>query len=247
MDVQPSAYGNAFADGSFNDGTLTQLPWKSSSRYSDQGWYVKEGSNINGGVAQLSRPGEWTGFVGQVTRNEKIHRGAQTLNFRLKNVEDTPDNVWEKNEVTVTLVGVNGQFDNNAWEQTGPTKIGTLPMQSTELAKQVYGGKEGPDSDFFDWKNISLDVDLGQGYDYLMFQVNSSGSRDAGDLVAIDNVSLKGNANAIAQPLITQSDTADLTAQPDFEAVLDRVAEDMMVEDVVKDDALYGDTDETGR
>ena len=201
INVQPSAYGNAFADGDFGPSTQTQLPWKSDSRYADQGWYVKEGSRIAGGIAQISSPGEWNGFVGQITRNEKIHRGEQTLRFRMKNVEGTP-NEWEKNEVTVALWGVNGQFENNAWEQTGPTRIGALPMQRTELVKAVYGGKEGPDSDFFDWKNISMDVDLGSGYDYLMFQVNSSGSRDPNDIVAIDDVLLSGPANAIPGKLI---------------------------------------------
>ena len=198
IDVQPSAYGNAFAGGNFNDGTPTLEPWQNSSEYSDEGWYVHGDSKIANGVAQLSKPGGWNGFVGQVARNERVHRGEQTLSFRMKNVEGAPEkNDWEKNEVTVTLWGVNGQFANQPWEQTGPTQAGTLPMQRTELVKQVYGGKEGAATDFFDWKNISMDVNLGQGYDYLMFQVNTAATGHANDLVAIDDVSLSGKANSI--------------------------------------------------
>ena len=253
IDVQPSAYGNAFADGDFGANTKTQLPWKSDSRYSDQGWYVKEGSRIAGGVAQISSPGEWNGFVGQVTRNEKIHRGTQTLSFRMKNIEGT-SNEWEKNEVTVTLWGVNGQFENNAWEQTGPTKIGSLPMQRTALVRKVYGGQDGPASDFFDWKTIKMDVDLGSGYDYLMFQVNSSASRDANDVVAIDNVSLKGAANAMPGELVPENTLnptmfvgrAALTNMPDplvqlsFEEALGRIARDTTADEVASNARLPG-------
>ncbi len=119
----------------------------------------------------------------------------------MKNIEGAPEkNYWEKNEVVVTLWGVNGQFTNQPWKQTGPTQAGTLPMQRTELVKQVYGGKEGAATDFFVWKNISMDVYLGQGYDYLMFQVNTAAAGHANDVVAIDDVSLSGKANLTGSP-----------------------------------------------
>ena len=200
--MQPSAYGNAFTGGDFSDSTPTLEPWQNSSEFSDEGWYVHGESKIANGVAQLSKPGGWNGFVGQVARDERVHRGEQTLSFRLKNVEGAPkENYWEKNEVSVTLWGVNGQFANQPWEQTGPTQAGTLPMQRTELVSKVYGGKEGAASDFFDWKNISMDVNLGQGYDYLMFQVNTAATGHANDVVAIDDVSLSGEANSTGSAL----------------------------------------------
>ncbi|MGB3298589.1 MAG: G8 domain-containing protein, partial [Phormidesmis sp.] len=103
IDVQPSAYGNAFAGGDFNSDMPVLEPWKSSSEYSDEGWYVHGDSKITDGVAQLSKPGGWNGFVGQVARNEKVHRGAQTLSFRMKKVEGAPESSYgDKNKVTVT-------------------------------------------------------------------------------------------------------------------------------------------------
>ncbi|MEO0769552.1 MAG: LamG-like jellyroll fold domain-containing protein, partial [Cyanobacteria bacterium J06649_4] len=66
-------------------------------------------------------------------------------------------------------------------------------MQRTALVTKSYGGQNG---DFFDWKNLSFDVNLGQGYDYLMFQVNTSRVSNSKDYVAIDNLSLQGKASS---------------------------------------------------
>ncbi|MEM8504521.1 MAG: G8 domain-containing protein [Cyanobacteria bacterium P01_D01_bin.1] len=193
INVQPTNYGNAFLGGSFGAGTPIQAEsWMSSTQWADGGWYTS--ARIAGGVARLSRPGEWGSFIGQIVRNESIHKGAQTLNFRLKNIEgSTEREFWKNNDITVNLWGVNGQFANRSWEPTGPSQVGTLPMQHTQLLSQQYGGEDG---EFFDWKNISLDVDLGSGYEYLLFQVNATRAGDAGDDIAIDNVSLIGEANS---------------------------------------------------
>ncbi len=197
INVQPSSYGNAFLGGNFEAGTPVQAePWMSSTQWSDGGWYTN--TQIAGGVAKLSKQGQWGSYLGQIVRNEDIHRGSQTLNFRLKNIEgSTEREYWKNNEITVKLWGANGQFANDAWKATGPSQVGTLPMQRTQLLSQQYGGENG---EFFDWKNISLDVDLGEGYEYLLFQVNTTRGGDAGDYIAIDNFSLTGQANSISTP-----------------------------------------------
>ncbi len=194
INVQPSSYGNAFLGGNFEAGTPVQKePWMSSTQWADGGWYVN--AQITGGVAQLSKLGRWGSHIGQIVRNEGIHKGAQKLNFRLKNIEgSTEREYWKNNEITVKLWGVNGQFTNSGWEPTGPSQVGTLPMQRTQLVSQQYGGDNG---ESFDWKNISLDVDLGKGYEYLLVQVNTTRAGDAGDNVAIDNISLTGQANSM--------------------------------------------------
>ena len=193
INVQPTNYGNAFLGGNFEAGTPVQEKfWMSSTQWADGGWYGI--AQIAGGAAKLSKPGEWGSHVGQIVRNEGIHQGAQKLNFRLKNIEgSTEREYWNNNEITVNLWGVNGQFNNKGWEQYGPEQVGTLPMQRTQLVNQEYGGEDG---NFFDWKNISLDVDLGKGYEYLLFQVNTTHAKDVGDDIAIDNVSLSGKANS---------------------------------------------------
>ena len=196
IQVKPTAYSNAFSDGGFGEGTETQEPWKANSRWADEGWYITDNASISNRVANLAKQGTWGNFVGQVAHNKKLHKGKQTFSFRLQNLEGAPEEqYWKKNEVTVKLFGVNGQFDNQPWEGPAPVQVGTLPMNSKELFDGFYGGEEG---EHFDWRNITADIDLGDGYDYLLVQVDSTHAADAGDKIAVDNISLSGDANAIA-------------------------------------------------
>lgn len=196
INVQPTSYGNAFLGGNFEAGTpIQEESWMDSSRWAGGGWFVSDHAQVAGGVAKLSRPGKWGHHIGQVVRNERVHKGAQKLNFKLKNIEgSTERETWKNNNIKVELWGINGQFDNNAWEEKGPQQVGTLPMQRTRLVSQTYGGENGA---FFDWKNISLNANLGNGYEYLLFQVNTSAAYDVGDNISIDNVSLTGKSNSI--------------------------------------------------
>ncbi|MEM9090257.1 MAG: LamG-like jellyroll fold domain-containing protein, partial [Cyanobacteria bacterium P01_F01_bin.53] len=207
--VQPTAYRNAFTDGTFNNGTPTQEGWKASSRWADGGWFASDNARIGGGVARLSQPGDWSEFIGRVITDEKVRKGQQKFSFRLKNKEGAPDkNYWDKNEVAIKLWGVNGPFENNPYEQTGPEQIGTLGMRRTALVDENFGGEGG---EFFDWKNFSFDVDLGKGYDHLLFQVNTTRTKNAGDYVAIDNVALTGAPNSIAGGVPTLGGTSSPT------------------------------------
>ena len=192
--VQPSAYVNAFEDGDFGRETKTQ--GRSNSQGSDQGWFVSNGVRVKNGFAQLSKSGDRNNFMGQVTRNDRVHRGQQTLSFKLKNLEGAAANkAFEQNEVTVRLWGINGQFNNDRPRAgEGPSQVGTLPMQRTALVTKTFTKQNGG---FFDWKKISLDVNLGKGYDYLMVQVNADKSNHPKDFIAIDDISLMGKANAI--------------------------------------------------
>ncbi|MEL7350910.1 MAG: LamG-like jellyroll fold domain-containing protein [Cyanobacteria bacterium J06560_5] len=197
--VQPTAYSNAFPEGNFNPSTRIQDSWKAYSQWSDDGWFFSDRAKLDQGAARLSAAGDWGEFVGRVITDEKVRKGKQTFSFKLKNVEGAPEkNTWEKNEVAIKLWGINGPFYNSPYQQTGPEKIGTLPMQSTELLVKDFGGPDGPEGDFFNWKNFSFDLDLGKGYDHLLFQVNTSRTSNPADYVAIDNVSLTGAANSIS-------------------------------------------------
>lgn len=196
VNVQPTRYSNAFIGGSFDAGTPVQkYAWMDNSQWADKGWFISpKGTRVANGVAQLSKVGQWAQHIGQVVRNEGVHKGKQTLSFRLQNVEGSKNSPWKNNEITVSLWGINGQFDNTGWDTTGPQQVGSLPMQRTQLVSQSYGGPEG---ESFDWKKMDLNVDLGKGYEYLLFQVNTERGNDSGDRIAIDNVSLAGKANAV--------------------------------------------------
>ncbi|MEM7793219.1 MAG: G8 domain-containing protein [Cyanobacteria bacterium P01_C01_bin.118] len=191
INVKPTAYPNAFKDSSFSSTGKFLEPWKSNSQWSDDGWFATDEVSRSNGSAVLSKVDDWENFVGQVVENNKVHKGQQTLSFNLKNLEGS-DKPWRTNEVTVELWGVNGQFKNNVWEGNGPTQVGTLPMQRSLLSRQEIGGENGQ---FFNWKKINTDVNLGNGYDFLLFQAKAQRVLDPGDSVAIDNVQLGGAYN----------------------------------------------------
>lgn len=190
--VKPTAYSNAFQDGTFSSPEKFQESWQSNSQWSDGGWFATDGVRRSNGTAVLSKEGDWGNTIGQVVQNDKLHKGEQTLSFRLKNLEGS-DKPWLTNEVAVELWGVNGQFGHASWEDKGPVQVGTLPMSRKLLHTKNFGGENGQ---FFDWKTFNAEVDLGNGYDYLMFQVKATRTRDRGDVVALDNIKLTGDANS---------------------------------------------------
>lgn len=198
LNVQPASYVNAFTNGDFSS-TKIQIPGNDNSQWADQGWFASKGVKVTGGAGKISVPGDNTNYIGQVVHNEKVHRGQQTLSFDLKNV-DSGKKSFDTNSVTVNFWGVNGQFDNISHQTTGPYQVGTLPMERTQLSSLTFNKQNGG---LFDWKTISTDVNLGKGYDYLLFQVNADKIKDAQDFVAIDNLSLTG-----------KGDVADKTSAP---------------------------------
>ncbi|MGF1521664.1 MAG: G8 domain-containing protein [Leptolyngbyaceae cyanobacterium] len=207
--VEPTAYSNAFKDGTFSSSGKFLEVWKANSQWADEGWSASEGISRSNGTAVLSKEGDWGKTLTQVVENNGVHKGEQTLSFRLKNMEGS-DKFWLFNEVKVSLWGVDGQFGNTPWEDTGPEKVGALPMSRTLLNEQAFGGEDG---EFFDWKNFSSDVNLGDGYDYLMFQVQTKRAADKGDSIAIDNVKLAGEFNG-STPTPTPEPTPQPTPQP---------------------------------
>ncbi|MEO1385990.1 MAG: G8 domain-containing protein [Cyanobacteria bacterium J06634_6] len=189
VNVEQRPYTNAFLNGNF-DQTQSLKVSENSSKYANRGWYTD--AKIVNGNALLSAPGKYRAALGQVVADNKVRRGEQNLSFRLKNIEGGTSSLKAgiNNEVSIGLWGVNGDFYQNPREKDGIRQIGTLPMQSELLLQKDFGGVSG---EFFDWKNFSYDVDLGDGYDHLLFKVISNKAKDKGDVVAIDDVSLTGS------------------------------------------------------
>ena len=199
LNVAPANYQNAFVNAEFNSEKI-QTPGNDNSQWADQGWYASRGVKVSNGAGKLSVRGDSSNYIGQVVRNDKVHQGKQFLSFDLKNI-DAGKRSTDANEVSMTLWGVNGQFENDTdsvqGRFTGPTQVGTLPMERTKLTSKAFN-KEN--NGLLDWKTISTEVNLGQGYDYLMFQVDALRAHDPNDFVAIDNLSLTGEANAGGGP-----------------------------------------------
>ncbi|MEL6930293.1 MAG: PKD domain-containing protein, partial [Cyanobacteria bacterium J06600_6] len=186
FNIQSSDYRNAFIDSSFSNLDQFAPTRESNSVYSNAGWFATSGARYdskigNGGAAILS--GKARSAIGQVVQDNAMRRGLQTLKIDLKNTEGI---MKEKflNNVTVSLWGIDGEFDNNPYYNQGPTQAGALSMQSDKLMEQSIGGTS------FDWKTFNWDVDLGDGYQFLLIQVTGAKVKDAGDYVAVDNIRL---------------------------------------------------------
>jgi hypothetical protein len=189
LSVKPAAYPNPVLNADFAMETPFLEGWQSNSQWSDEGWFATGDVARDGGVAVLSKVGAWGGAIGQVLQDNGVRQGKQTLSLDLKNIEGNPAQPWRHNGIEISLWGINGQFKNSVWEKKGPQQAGVLPMQRKQLLEQKMGGENGAT---FDWKKLKWSVNLGQGYQFLLFQVNTTATLDAGDFVGLDNVSLTG-------------------------------------------------------
>jgi hypothetical protein len=185
LTVQPTRYQNPILNGDFSS-QPTFIPYYSAdSSTANQGWYALPGTQWSSalGAVVLSDLQNFVTAVGQIWEDNAIRKGQQTLELDLKNVEG-----GYSNQIQVTMWGVNGQFFNNPYVGNGPQQAGALPMQRQLLASQTFGGSS------FDWTHQHWDVNLGNGYQFLMVEIRSVVANDVGDFVAVDNIKLTGNA-----------------------------------------------------
>ena len=189
IDVKQANYQNAIIDSNFGNNAPFISAWNSSSQSADLGWFassgVKRDANLgNGGAAVLS--GVKRSVIGQTLYDQSMRRGIQTLSLDVKNTEGDLKSA-RLNEITINVWGINGEFNNNSnpYQDYGPYQAGALPMRSEKLVEQTIGGSS------FDWKKFRWDVDLGDGYEFLMLQVVTDKAHHSGDFIAIDNVQLK--------------------------------------------------------
>ncbi|MEM7536954.1 MAG: LamG-like jellyroll fold domain-containing protein [Chloroflexota bacterium] len=171
-----------FLDATFDDGTqLEGASYSINSERADDGWIVHnmqiDAAQGSGGAA-IKVDDQWgTGGVSQVIRDRGRHRGPHTLKMDLRNVEGDGN----ANIILVSLWGVNGEFNSDISQD--PTNAGAIPMQVTTLAQQNVGGSS------FDWATFTWDVDLEDGYQFLVVRVYMQYVyTGAGDVVGVDNV-----------------------------------------------------------
>ncbi|AFY54653.1 G8 domain-containing protein [Rivularia sp. PCC 7116] len=193
INIQQTAYKNPLINGDFSSNQLGE-DYKANSTAANQGWFATPGTKHNsdrGGSVVLS--GEFSAGLSQIIYDNQITRGLQTLSFNFKNIEGSSEPLQE-NQILVTVYGVNGEFENDLYSGEGPTQVGVLPMDSFKLLEEDFGGSD------YDWKEITRDIDLGTGYDYLMFQINTKEANQSGDLIAIDDVAIIGEGLPIVTP-----------------------------------------------
>jgi hypothetical protein len=190
--VKPTSYKNPILNGDFSSKPSFLPFYSTSSSSANQGWYALPGAvwNSSLGAVILSDTQNYMTSVGQIWEDNQIRKGHQTLKLDLKNVEGGSSH---NNQIHVTLWGVNGQFYNTPYSGIGPTQAGALPMQRQQLADQTLGGST------FDLTHQNWDVNLSDGYQFLMVEVTTLGTNDVGDFVSLDNVQLVGDA-PVASP-----------------------------------------------
>ncbi len=178
--VSPIAYTNPFIDGDISNKAKLGKVGRLSSLAAGTGWQgAGFARKANGTIASI---GTRQSQLAQVIQNDRLHKGEQTLSFRLKNIEGSKRST-KNNIVTVQLWGVDGQFDGSIKTGNGPVQSGTRPIARELLFQKTYGGAGGQ---FFNFKNFSETIDLGDGYQHLVARIQTDLTDDPGDSVALD-------------------------------------------------------------
>jgi len=187
IEVTPTAYNNLILDSDFSDsGEFGGPEWNLNSTRTDEGWLGTGWSrdpNIGDGGAAVFTDKSWKTALGQVFLDNQVRQGQQTLSLDIKNTEGDE----KANEITVRLWGVEGEFSGGIGSN-GPTQAGAIPMNRTLLLEETVGGST------FDWTNFEWDVDFGDGYQFVVFSVNSNRYTSDSDFIAVDNVVLESPA-----------------------------------------------------
>lgn len=179
INVTEKTYDNLIVDGNF-ESSFTSKNFSSSG--ADLGWITAHWSRNsglgNGGAAVISSFGG--NGIGQSIFDDWTRRGNQTLSMDIKNTEGNK----VANQITVTVWGVNGEFQNPKWTAEGPNQVGAIPIKKTKLLEKSVGATS------FDWTNYTWNTNFGNGYQFIVFQVNSTGVAPGNDIVAIDNIKI---------------------------------------------------------
>ncbi|NET36305.1 MAG: hypothetical protein F6K19_30480 [Cyanothece sp. SIO1E1] len=184
VEVAPAEYPNLFKDGSFSspDSLVTKLGLDPSAP--NRGWVLSNmtlDQNMgDGGAAVLDR-GSDRGKLTQVVFNDGVYKGKQTFSFDLKNTEGGRGD----NRIVVTLFGTQQEF-GYVTPQDGARPVEGIPLEQEILYQEIFKG------DTFNWKTFSQEIDLGDGFQFIGFNISTTGTGSQKDFVAVDNVFLGG-------------------------------------------------------
>lgn len=198
LEVSPTNYSNPFVDSSFRDETGFTQNTVVSSQWSGRGWFASDRVRRVNNTAVLSSQERRNSVISQVIQNNNVHQGQQTLSLRLKNRNGSlePSHL---NEISVQLWGINGQFAQDTRTSDGPYQVGSLPMSSQKLFEESIESNRVSAS----WEALEWDVNLGQGYQFLVVQIRGNGLDDEGDWVAVDDVRLTSSAENAAVDVVS--------------------------------------------
>jgi hypothetical protein len=193
INVKPKQYLNPLLNSDFSSDNVFASASQGNSSFANRGWFATQGvirdSNIgNGGSATLS--GKYKSGIGQILQDDSIRRGKQSLSLDIKNTEGNL-NKLQLNEIKVNLWGIDGEFYNDSLNLKGPSQAGVLPFNAKKLLEETVGGSS------FDWKTFKWDVNVGQGFQFLLLRIDANRANNTGDFIAIDNVKLIGDGTPV--------------------------------------------------
>ena len=138
------------------------------------------------GHAQVSGPARPAQILDQLVADRAEHRGVELFGFDVK----YHDQDGKADDLVVEIWGINGIPEIARYSDTAPTALYALEPFAANLLYSSGDLLQGAD---FNWQRIEAQVDFGSGYDYIYVRFVGDGiDASAGDIVAIDNVSLGG-------------------------------------------------------
>ncbi|NET35036.1 MAG: hypothetical protein F6K19_23910 [Cyanothece sp. SIO1E1] len=183
VEVAPAEYPNLFQDGNFAPGSDLGDKRGFDTKIANQGWATStwslDAGAGKGGAAVLNR-GSDRGKLAQVVFDDGVRKGKQTLSFDLKNIEGG----GKDNRVRVSLLGMQQEFGYFNANQARPIK--GIPLEQEVLYQKTFEG------DSFNWKTFSQEVDFGDGFQFVAFNIETTGTGSQKDSVAVDNVFVGG-------------------------------------------------------
>lgn len=177
-------YSDPWLNGDFSGaGQFAGEYYRFGSIRRGEGWIARDVQRNAAGYAEIDSPQFGLGNLGQVIRDQHVHRGEQTFAFDVI----TTDTLDQPNLLQVRLFGVNGQWD---LDNGLPSPIHAMTAPEVTTLVDVNVGLV----DIANWQTQSFNVDLGPtGYEYLVIAVEYAGYNYLqGDYFAFDNFSLTG-------------------------------------------------------
>jgi hypothetical protein len=201
--AQPAPYVNAFGNGDFSDpAALVKDVFNEFDSFRTEPWLGlwqrrwlvahKDAANQSvtpGGHYHLTEARN----LAQAVADNRMRRGTHTLRLRAALAAATATAAAGQ-RVLVRLEGVNGEF-RFFWRVNGASTLapaGAHPFAATRLLEADIGRRA------YDWEDFSWDVDLGQGYDFLILHIVTFGST-AGPIL-LDDISLAGPGSLTPPP-----------------------------------------------
>ncbi|QDS96104.1 G8 domain protein [Roseimaritima multifibrata] len=191
-------YSNPWLDGDFSaTDAFSGGFYGLASNRRGEGWIARDMQRNPAGFAEIATPQHQLGRLGQVVRNQYVHRGQQTFSFDIMNTNVD----YRTNHLQVSLFGINGQWD---LANFAPSPI--YAMAAPEFTALVDVDM-GP-TDSADWQTQTFDIDLGaEGFEYLVIVVEYLYyNYEQGDYFALDNFSLTSDfAMSVPLPALSLS------------------------------------------